>query len=73
MRLNTLLATFFLAAGFLAPGQLAAAIFNINTGQAAVDPVWTMGSVSEVPEPSTFAGMGIGLMALGWWKRRQTR
>jgi len=195
MRLNTLLATFFLAAGFLAPGQLAAAIFNINTGQAAVDPVWTItaggsgqasvitspiipwvnppvgsawvstttantlgagatysltavinnvgpailnfqaladnqlrvylnanpvpiftfigvvasdfnnlpalqtanllggpntirldvtnvngfsgvlltGSVSEVPEPSTFAGMGIGLMALGWWKRRQTR
>ena len=40
------------------------------TNVSSFSGVLLIGSVTETPEPSTFAGMGIGLLALGWWKRR---
>ena len=41
------------------------------TNDSSFSGVLLVGSVTETPEPSTFAGMGIGLLALGWWKRRR--
>lgn len=56
---------------YLAQGTNTIAMFTYQRGSGPFGAVWE-GTVESVPEPTTFALMGLGLLALGAFHRRRT-